>query len=428
MLLYRKDFVNMQIHVIVALIIAVIILLGLWKLYSIYKKKINFFIEGMDQGFSFSELSMLWKVADSCEMENPVSIFVSMPSLTRAISSIKSQAESSGSANSARNQNLLSKLYTFRNKIEKEADKKRGLESTKSLSNGQKLRIILPGKGVFTSELVNNGRELTIRVPTQKGTITVEGQEWIGKSISVYLWRKGDARYVFDTKVNNNGVFLGKPALFLAHSTNLVRSQKRNAIRAKCHILCNMYILQGQVIDYNSIETKPGYKCLLEDISEKGALIRIGGKGMPNVQIRLQYQIDGHLIVMFGVVRTVEYNAEINQSRLHFECIHIDKAMKNQVLSYVYNILPEKEKEIYDAIALSDEDDIETEDKQNKTSEQTSESDGIEQLTPEKGPSTLEKAILDTDEVINQKQETQEKASQTVTSGENDDLPLLEDI
>lgn len=407
--------------VIIASAIAVLILLLLAKLYSLNKNRINFFVEGLDQGFTFAELTLLWKVSQNCKMDQPVSIFLSMPSLTRAISSIKSQAESEGSANSAKNQNLLSKLYTFRNKIEKEADKKRGLESSKSLSNGQKLRIILPGKGVFTSEIVNNGREMTIRIPTQKGAITVEGQEWIGKSISVYLWRKGDARYVFDTKVNGNGIFLGKPALFIEHSNNLIRTQKRNAIRAKCHIICNMYILQTQVIDYNSVETKPGYKCLLEDISENGALIRIGGKGMPNIQIRLQYQLDGHLIVMFGVVRTVEYNAEINQSRLHFECIHIDKTMRNQVLSYVYNILPEKEKEIYDAISM-DEDEISSDLPTDSSSTESKSEEPIETLPLEDSGSTLNDSILDTDEVLKNKDNISDNS---VTDDSDDDLSVI---
>ena len=116
--------------VIIASAIAVLILLLLAKLYSLNKNRINFFVEGLDQGFTFAELTLLWKVSQNCKMDQPVSIFLSMPSLTRAISSIKSQAESEGSANSAKNQNLLSKLYTFRNKIEKEADKKRGLESS----------------------------------------------------------------------------------------------------------------------------------------------------------------------------------------------------------------------------------------------------------------------------------------------------------
>lgn len=360
----------------------------------------------MDEGFHMSELSTLWKVANICNLEEPVSLYVSMPSLSKCISQIKSNSESAGAINSARYQHLLTKLYTFRNRIEKAEDKKRGLDSTQSLSNNQKLRIIFPGKGVFSSEIVNNGREITIKIPTQKNQITVEGKDWVGQTINVYLWRTGDARYVFDTTVTHEGLFLGKPSLFLKHTTNLVRTQKRNAIRSKCHIFAELYILKEKVIDYNIIETKPGYKCLLEDISEAGALIRIGGKGMPNIQMRLQFQVNNKLVVMFGIVRTVEYNSELNQSRLHFECIHIDSAMKNQVLSYVYNIMSESEKEIYDAMTLTATDELEAKNGSDQEdasdikseaeilSEQIAETDDVLNKIPT-NPGSFEPAVLE---------------------------------
>ena len=311
------------------LILTVIILIAV-KIGHIYKNKINFFLEGLNRGFSIIEVRTLWQCASACELADPVSLFLSLPELTKCISQIKHKAEVQASESL---QKLLSKLYDFR-----------------------KLRIILPGKGVFASEIVNNGREIIIRIPTQQGQITVEGTEWIGKTISVYLWRKEDARYVFDTVVTREGLFLGKPSLFLQHSANLVRTQKRNAVRAKCHIYSDLYILTEKTINYSKVETKPGYKCIIEDISEKGALIRIGGKGVPNIQIRLQFQLQNKLVVMFGVIRTVEYNEELKQSRLHFECIHLDDIMRNHVLSYVYNILPQSEKEIFDALSYTDED------------------------------------------------------------------------
>jgi hypothetical protein len=59
---------------------------------------------------------------------------------------------------------------------------------------------------------------------------------------------------------------------------------------------------------------------------------------------------------MFGIVRTAEYNEAKNQSLLHFECIHIEPVMKNEVLSFVYNTLPQNEKEVFDAITLTDAD------------------------------------------------------------------------
>ena len=397
------DKIVYEMHLVIPLLIAAAVLAGLGKIYSLYKVKISFFLRGYDEGFHSSELALLWKTAEICNLTDPVALFYSMPSLTKCIGTIKSRAESEGSISTEKNQRLLTKLYAFRNKIEKDADKKRGLDSTRSLAAHQKLRIILPGKGVFSSELMNNGKLLTIRVPTQKGQITIDGKSWVGQSVSVYLWRTGDARYVFDTTVSGEGLFLGKPSLFLEHSMNLVRTQKRNAIRAKCHIMADLYILKEKDIDYKIVESKSGLKCLLEDISESGALIRIGGKGVPNVQIKLQFQVDSRLVVMFGIVRTVEYNAELKQSRLHFECIHIDPVMRNIVLSYVYNILPEKEKEIFEAIAQSESD---AEDIVIPKDELAGTEDGVDipkQTAfpkPRSAVDVLSSQILDTDDVI----------------------------
>ncbi len=343
---------------IAVLILAAVAVLAAW-LYITNREKIRFFLEGMDLGFHSFEIGTLWQVAQICDLEEPISLFYSLPSLTKCIAQIKSRTETRGTANLPKMKSLLTKLYNYRTKIEKDADKKRSLESTRSLSNGQKLRIIFPGKGVFSSEITNNARNLTILVPTQKGQITVPGVEWINQTVSVYLWRSGDARYVFDTSVVGEGLFLGKPSLYLQHTANLVRTQKRNAVRVKCKINADLYILKESEIDYGKVETRSGYKCIIEDISEKGALIRIGGKGVPNVNLRLQFQMQNRLVVMFGIVRTVEYNEEIGQSRLHFECIHIDGDMKNHVLSYVYNILPQSEKEIYDAVSYTEKDAVE---------------------------------------------------------------------
>lgn len=341
---------------LIAFIVVIFIIFIVAKVFQIYKVPLRFFLEGINSGFSLNEIILLWKTSKIANIEEPLSIYISMPVLSKCIAHIKSEADMDGTINRGSIQRILSKLYDFRTKIEKEADKKRGLESTRALDEGQKLRIILPGQGVFSSELVNNARDLTIKVPTQKDMITIEGSSWVGKTICVYLWRKGDARYVFDTTVKGQGVFLGKPALFLEHSSNLERAQKRNAIRAACQINANLYLLKDKNIDYNVIETKAGFRCILEDISEKGASIRIGGKGIPKILIKLQFQLDNRLVIMFGIVRTVEYNENFNQSRLHFECTHIEESMKNIVLSYVYNILPENEKEIYDAIKLTSDD------------------------------------------------------------------------
>ena len=342
---------------IASAVLILILITGIIIKFSPYLKKvIVFFTGGLDQRFILSELFMLWKVARICELEEPAAIYWSVPVLLKCISTIKSKSDSSACPDPEEYRRLLTALYTFRTKLEKLKDDKKGLDSTRALSEKQSLRVILPGMGVFSSEIVNNARELIIKMPMQKNCITVEGKHWVGKNISVFLWRQHDAMYSFDTVVQKSGMFLGKPVLFIEHSSNLIRSQKRNAIRAKCKIYGDLYILKDKVIDYNAVESVPGYRCLIEDISENGALIKIGGKGMPNVRIRLQFKLDDKLIDMFGIVHNVEFDEESNQSKLHFECIHTEPEMRNIILAYVYNILTESEKEIFDALSLTESD------------------------------------------------------------------------
>lgn len=112
-------------YVFVAFFISAAIIAGLFKLYLLFKEKINFFLRGIDERFSLSDLTTLWNVSQICNMEEPVSLFYSMPSLTKCISHIKTEAEAGGVINASKFQRLLTKLYEFRNKIEKNEDKKR---------------------------------------------------------------------------------------------------------------------------------------------------------------------------------------------------------------------------------------------------------------------------------------------------------------
>ena len=342
--------------ILIAIIIISILFIALASVYSVFKHKIQFFITGLDSGFSITDISLLWKVSQICDLDIPNSLFYSIDALSKCMTQITTQASNDGTEKTQKFQTLLSKLYDYRTKIQNESDDKKGMSTTRSLEKGQKLRIILPGKGVFASEIVNNGNQMVINVPKQKDMIIIPGEQWVGKVVSVYLWKTGDARYVFDTTVTDHGLYLGKSALFLKHSANLVRTQKRKSIRVKCQINATLYILRKGVTDINRIETQNGYRCILEDISESGALIRIGGKGAQNVKLKLQFTMRNHLILMVGIVRTVEYNAEKNQSLLHFECTHIEQQMKNEILSFVYNTLPENEKEVLEALEQTDSD------------------------------------------------------------------------
>lgn len=361
---------------ITAVVVAVVV-----RLCIVFQDKIKFLIQGQDEGFKFSELLLLWKLAKVTSLETPASLFYSVPALNSAIQNYISDARQAGDENSPKVQDFLSKLYKYRTKIDIDHENKRGLESSKYLERGQRLRIILKGKGVFTSEVLNNGREISALLPLQKNTLKMPAEDWVGEDVSVYLWRKGDAGYVFDTRVTGSGVFQGQTVIYLAQSARMERAQKRRSVRSACKIPAHLYFLGDQTIDFTSVELSEGYRCILEDISEDGAMVRVGGKGETNVQIKLQFEIDDKLIVMFGIVRAVEYNPKINQSRLHFECLHLEKDMKNAVLNYVYKIIPDDKKEVLEAMAMTEAD--EQEDKAESKNQNSAGKESFESGNPD---------------------------------------------
>ena len=346
----------------VPIIISLVVLIAIFRVVYLFKDNIKFFSTGLDSGFKLTEIYLLWKLAKIADLEDPLTLYWSLPALEKGIAATISNAKNNGLEHSKKTQDFLAKLYAYRTKLELNPKNKKGLTSTKFIDVGQKIRVILKGRGVFSAEVLNNSKDLIISLPLQNNQITIAGVDWVGMMMSVYLWRKDDAAYVFDTYVRENSMFNGKSILCLSHTDNLLRTQKRRSVRCECHIYAQMYIIKSETADLKSMETQPGLKCLLEDISEDGALIRIGGKGVSNLHIKLQFTIGESFIVMSGFVRGVEYDEEKNQSKLHFECTYIDTPMKNAILSYVYNVIPDEEKEIIQAMELAEKDEKNRED------------------------------------------------------------------
>ena len=85
-------------------IIIVVILAALGAIYTAFKPRINFFITGMDSGFSLSEISMLWNAAELCKLEQPTALFYSLPSLTKCMTQISNLTSAD---NSQKNQHVI---------------------------------------------------------------------------------------------------------------------------------------------------------------------------------------------------------------------------------------------------------------------------------------------------------------------------------
>ena len=101
-------------YTVVAIIVISFFLIILAFVYSVYKTKIKFFITGIDAGFSMSDALLLWNVSQICELDEPTTLFFSLPALTKCMTQITNQASADNQIDSPKYQTLLSKLFAHR--------------------------------------------------------------------------------------------------------------------------------------------------------------------------------------------------------------------------------------------------------------------------------------------------------------------------
>jgi c-di-GMP-binding flagellar brake protein YcgR len=342
------------------ILILIIVVLGLVFLFFSRSKKekkgnwIQFFAKGKDAGFSFKEIELLRRLATKCNIEEPASLFWSQNQLDLCIRSMVRGIRMSGEGEEQGTQDFLSKLYDYRKKIEMNKPAvKNGISSSRQISEGQPLRILVTGTGVFRSEVVKNaGQYLTISRPVNsKIPSTIS---WNGMKISTYFWRADDAGYVFDTTVVDEVFSKGISALKIEHSDSLFRTQKRKSIRIKLHKAAFLYLAKDSD-EPGRIETAPGLKCFLEDLSDTGCAVTVGGQAAQGLRVKIQFALDNTAISMLGTVRSVEFREDSNRSLLHIEADPLPMEIRNQILGEVFGMLPEDDEDELPFRVLDDE-------------------------------------------------------------------------
>jgi c-di-GMP-binding flagellar brake protein YcgR len=326
---------------------------------------IQFFSNGRDAGFNFKEIQLLYRLATASNLEDPTALFWSQSQLDRCIRSMVRNIKFAG--DDPGTQEFLSKLYDYRKKIEMEKPRiKNGISSSRQIDESQKLRVLVSGTGIFNSQVIKNtGPYMTISRPVNPN-IPVSFS-WAGLNLAVYFWRADDAGYVFDTVVIDEVYSKGMSALKIDHSDSLFRTQKRKSVRVKTHKPAFLYLLvEGE--DSDKIEAVPGLKCYIEDLSDTGCAVTIGGKAVVGLRVKAQFSLDNTPVVMGGTVRSVEYNAEANRSLLHVEADPLSRDRRNHILGEVFGMLPEEEEGL--PFRVLDEE-AENNDDQSKTEENT---------------------------------------------------------
>jgi hypothetical protein len=150
------------------------------------KKKswIQFFAKGKDAGFSFREIELLRRLAVKCSLDDPTSLFWSQNQLDICRRNMVRSTRLAGGGDQS-TQDFLSKLFDYRKKIEMEKPKiKNGITDTRQIEEGQAIRILVNGQGVFFSKVVKNiAQYLTIMRPNSSKLPT--SFSWTGLKLSL---------------------------------------------------------------------------------------------------------------------------------------------------------------------------------------------------------------------------------------------------
>ena len=341
------------------LIILVIVLGVIYLAVSRPKKEggenwVLFFSKAKEAGFSLKEIEMLRQLTIQCGLESPQSIFESQAQLDKCIQSMVRSIRMSGGGEERGTHDFLSKLYDYRQKIEVNKNHAHHkIAHSREISEGQALRILVVGKGVFDSQVVKNtGQYMTISRPANdKGPVSIP---WTGIKIAVYFWRDNDAGYVFDSEVLDEVYSLGIPSLKITHGESLFRTQKRKSVRAKTNKAAFLYLVPSDEPPHR-LESAPGLKCLLEDLSDTGCAVTVGGRATEGLRLKVQFALDNVPVCITGTVRSTNYREDANRTVLRIEAEPLPMEIKNHILSEVFGMLPDDDEDELPFRVMDDE-------------------------------------------------------------------------
>lgn len=304
---------------------------------------IPFYAKGRETGFTFREIGLLRRVAVESKADNPTALFWSLKQLDKSIRDIIIKLRAGGREDNAEANALLGKLFELRKRLEFDLPKyKLGLKSSKNIMVRQRVKLTLPGAGPFGSIVVENlPRYLALSYP--QGPALPEGFSWKGQTVGVHFWRAEDAGYYFQTKVLNDFTERQYPIIHIGHSDGLVRTQKRRSVRVSTDVPGEVFPLKSIDVANELPEQNKGLRCRVQDLSEGGAAVLIGGRAKAGLPIKLQVEVSGRPVVMSGVVKTATFDGKSNRSVLHIQAVPLSDASRNRVLTFVYNLLGDRD-------------------------------------------------------------------------------------
>jgi len=364
------------------LILLLCLVVGIMVATSSAKEKsgnwLQFFAKGREAGFTIKDMDQLKQLAASCQIKDPLNIFKSKKEFETIIRSMVKTLHLSGDYNVPATQLFLSRLFEYYHKIEMQSSENEvKIKTSRQISEGQPLRILVAGTGVYKSEVVkNSGNYLAIARPANAST--PNSMEWYGLKISVYFWREDDAGYVFDSEVIDEVFSKGISSLKIEHNDSLFRTQKRKSMRVKFQKPAFLYLL-NEAENPHKLEKSAGLRVMLEDISDSGCAFKVLGQVTVGLRLKVQFGLDKIPICVPGTVRSVDYFRDTNMTIVHMEADNLPIGTRNYLLCEVFNLLPEDDEDELPFRVLEDEANVITEQAARKAAEQTAAQQPAEQ-------------------------------------------------
>ena len=320
---------------------------------------LKFFAKGKEAGFTIKDMEQLRRLVTACNIIDPASIFTSRKQFEIIIRSMVKTVQLSGEQDDPLTQYFLSKLFDYFRRIEMEAaENKVRISNSRKISEGQALRILVPGVGVYNSEVIKNfSNYLTVARPVNSKLAS--SMQWPGLKLSIYFWREDDAGYVFDTEVIDEVFSKGVSALKIEHNDSLFRTQKRKSMRVKLQKAAFLYLINPSE-NPHMLERTAGLRCMLEDISDTGCSFRVNGQATEGLRVKVQFSLDRVPICMPATIRSVDYDQETNVSFVHLAADPLPVAVRNHIMCEVFNLLPEEDEDELPLRVLDEEADTDS--------------------------------------------------------------------
>ncbi|MDR2795582.1 MAG: PilZ domain-containing protein, partial [Spirochaetaceae bacterium] len=182
---------------------------------------VQFYARGKEAGFSNANIKLLKELARHSGMAHPAALFWSQVQMDGCIKKFIHDIKQKKTEFLPANQEFLAKLYDFRKKMELDRPiYKNGIASSRYIEELQTVQVVVTGAGVFKSKFISN-KPAFISIERPDSSVLPLNFDWKQKTLLVYVWRKNDAGYCFETKVINEIFANDPPILTLSHSDKL---------------------------------------------------------------------------------------------------------------------------------------------------------------------------------------------------------------